>query len=131
LLPCSSSLRPPFSSLFMWPWLPYASLLSPFLCLSTMNILKPWTSSSHQDLPSWNDEAGFLLKSHVSNFLPGSLPVAVSQPKLSSELAAWASLDIQQHRECQRSRNCCSWPPCRSGIKELAPWCPVIRGAWE
>ena len=44
---------------------PYFPTLSLSLCLSTINTLKPWTVSSHQDLPCWSNGAGPPLKSPV------------------------------------------------------------------
>lgn len=42
-----------------------ASLISPSLCLSTINALKPWTVSSHQDLLCWSNGAGLPLKRYA------------------------------------------------------------------
>ena len=70
LLPsCSPTLPIPFSHLSTWPWSASTSLLSPSLCLSTINTLKPWPVSSHLDLPCWSNEAGLPLNKRVPNLL--------------------------------------------------------------
>ena len=51
----------------MWPWLASSTLLSPSLCLSTINTLKSWTSSSHGDLLCWSSGGGLPLMSCISN----------------------------------------------------------------
>jgi hypothetical protein len=60
----------PISLIFLpflptWPWPASASLLSPYLCLSTINALKPWIVSSHRDLPCWSNVAGLSLISLI------------------------------------------------------------------
>jgi hypothetical protein len=48
LFPCPHSLSLSLPPLSTWPWPASSSLLSPFLCLSTINSLKPWIASCHR-----------------------------------------------------------------------------------
>ena len=63
LTSCSPSLHLHFLPLSTLPWPASTSLLSPSFCHSTINALKPWTVSSHQDPPCWSNGTVLLLKS--------------------------------------------------------------------
>jgi hypothetical protein len=98
----------------MWSWLASTSLFSPSLCLSTINALKPWTTSSHWDPTCWGNGAGFPLKSCESNLPPGGLP------PFSATVSTNPSCLPEQARH----------PGPRGNQVELSPSCPFPFGPW-
>jgi hypothetical protein len=74
---------------------------SPSLCLSTINTLKPWTASSHQDPKCWSNATCLPLMNCTSNLLQKplsvprwSLPTQATRPSkprtLISAVTSWS-----------------------------------------